>query len=62
MSSAGGFVTGHGGILCRDREACMTRETGTCVRLTPTSPALMLLLARVLAGAAKTVRQPGRKV
>jgi hypothetical protein len=30
--------------------------------LTPTSRALMLLLSRVLAGAAKTVRQPGRKV
>ena len=37
-------------------------RAGRMLMLTPTSRALMLLLSRVLAGAAKTVRQPGRKV
>ena len=37
-------------------------RAGRMLMLTPTSRALMLLLSRVLAGAAKAVRQAGRKV
>jgi hypothetical protein len=47
---------------CAAIERPAWRVNRRMLMLTPTSRAFMLLLSRVLAGAAKTVRQPGRKV